>query len=180
MEVNEQIETYLQNPINTSENTILENINFINLGENIYLDLINEKVFLSNSNFNQKKNYTNKIIFNELYLENMNILNNTIHKRIKNNLNLLNLISCNTLLIIPKERELFWKHELLKNEYNHKFLEKNIIDYTNYKILVNYFDNYDLDYKNYHWNNLIVEFPENLKNGIMLLTILNVKIKFLL
>ena len=34
----------------------------------------------------------------------MNILNNTINKRIKNNLNLLNLNSCDTLLIIPKRK----------------------------------------------------------------------------
>jgi len=175
LEINEQVDFYLNNPVDNNEKTILENINFFNLDENIYLDLVNEKIFFDKPNFNLKKNNTNKIIFNELYLENMNMINGIINKRIKNNLNLLNLYSCNTLLIIPKERELFWKHEFQKNNYNYKFINKNIDDFHNYKILVNYFDNYDFQHEKYHWNNLIVEFPENLKKWNT--TIDNIKCK---
>ena len=85
LEINEQVDFYLNNPVDNNEKTILENINFFNLDENIYLDLVNEKIFFDKPNLNLKKNNTNKIIFNELYLENMNMINGIINKRIKGN-----------------------------------------------------------------------------------------------
>tara|TARA_B110001469_G_scaffold127846_1_gene151116 strand:+ start:2735 stop:4642 length:1908 start_codon:yes stop_codon:yes gene_type:complete len=168
LDINEKIDLLIQKKNKEiredKKKIIIYDNNIIKLGNDIILDLKNNE-FTIDQNTNS---YTNlikgKIIFSELYLNNLYFLNHKVKK---------------TLLLTTQNRIKIWKNEFIKkninfiilnddllnknNNYNKDNLyknEKNILE--KYDIVVSYCYNTDKQYiKNISWNNLVLDIETN-------------------
>lgn len=172
-EVNNKIKSYInnnfENQININQKLITYNKNHIDLGNNILLNL--EKNILTLNERPKKFISYGKIIINELFLNNINLIQKLITEEITNNLKMINknLALCRILLIINYNRLEFWKNEFIENGLNFIILDSTNIDkekFNKYDIVISFFSDIENENKkinsnflnNNYWNNYIIEF----------------------
>ena len=135
------------------------NKNIIYLDKKIVLDLKKKDIYFSD-NLNNKNIISGNLIFNELYQNNLNFLNNIIEN---NNLN---------LLIISESRFNFYQNNLIEEGVNFTVVENNFnnIEFEKYDLIVVLLHNIGNESKKKNsdffskncWNNLILDIDSNI------------------
>ena len=178
------------NNINT--NTKLFDNNLIDLGNNFYLNLTTKKFEINKINY---KFIKGKIIFNDLYFNNKDLITQLINKcnmKKNNNLNLINNNLINSNILLVTNRKLYWQ-EQLKNE-NYLFIEKNNIEKNNIEskifedkkivfIDLNLIEKNINYFINYYWHILVLDLDSsyiNNKKDLNFLTNIKYQNKYLL
>ena len=135
LDINEKIdlliEKHKENKVYTKKLIIYDN-NIIKLGNDIILDLKNSEFMLDKNTNSYKKIIEGKIIFSELYLNNLYFLNNKVKK---------------TLLLTTQNRIKIWKNEFIKKNIKFIILNNNLLNKNNHiKINLdkNILDKYDI------------------------------------
>ena len=164
LDINQKIDLLIEKKTKSNiKNLIIYDNNIIKLGNDIILDLKNNKFMLDKNTNSYKKIIEGKIIFSELYLNNLYFLNHKFKK---------------TLLLTTQNRIKIWQNEFTKKNINFIILNDDLLNKNNnikknldisknnilnkYDIVISYsYNTYKQYIKNMYWNNLVLDIENN-------------------